>query len=123
MIGDSSIPVPHNRPNRRRARPGSRARHVLPRKDDIYDSLKEKSSQDNKACAHSSSDQAKPSPALQQNLEQIEAEAGQEEAAGAMLAAERVRIYGGYIDDMMSLCEPMLQVILSLFGSIDYVDP
>lgn len=39
-----------------------------------------------------------------------------------MPAAERVGIYGGYINDDMSLCEPTLQVILSLFGGIDYVD-
>ena len=37
--------------------------------------------------------------------------------------AQRLRIFGGEQGDEMSLCAPMLQVVMGLFGSLDYEDP
>jgi hypothetical protein len=38
--------------------------------------------------------------------------------------AERLRIFGGEASDGVSLCGPMLQVVLDLFdGGLDYQDP
>ncbi|KAF2461974.1 hypothetical protein BDY21DRAFT_4784 [Lineolata rhizophorae] len=34
-----------------------------------------------------------------------------------------VRVFGGEADDEVSLCEPMLKVVMALFDDIDYVDP
>ncbi|KAI9675660.1 MAG: hypothetical protein M1817_001027 [Caeruleum heppii] len=39
------------------------------------------------------------------------------------LQAEQQRIFGGEAGDEVSLCGPMLQVLLSLFGGLDYTDP
>ena len=40
------------------------------------------------------------------------------------LEQERTRMFGGELGDEVSLCEPMLQVVLSLFdGHLDYLDP
>lgn len=33
------------------------------------------------------------------------------------------RMFGGEVGDEVSLCEPMLRVVVSLFGALDYVDP
>ncbi|KAI9883274.1 MAG: hypothetical protein M1823_004953 [Watsoniomyces obsoletus] len=33
------------------------------------------------------------------------------------------RMFGGEIGDEVSLCVPMLRVVFSLFGDLDYVDP
>ena len=43
----------------------------------------------------------------------------QEEA----LEAQRLRFFGGEVGDEVSLCEPMLKVVMDLFNDIDYVDP
>jgi len=32
-------------------------------------------------------------------------------------------LYGGCPDDDVSLCPAMLDVVMSLFGDIDYIDP
>jgi hypothetical protein len=36
-----------------------------------------------------------------------------------------MRVFGGEVDDDddVSLCAPMLQVVLDLFDDVDYVDP
>lgn len=42
------------------------------------------------------------------------------------MAAEtqRLRIFGGEVGDEVSLCVPMLQVVMGLFnGRLDYEDP
>jgi hypothetical protein len=39
------------------------------------------------------------------------------------LAEEQRRIFGGEIGDEVSLCFKMLDVMLGLFGDMDYVDP
>ena len=43
--------------------------------------------------------------------------------SAARLEAEQRRVFGGEDGDEVSLCGPMLQVVLSLFGGVDYVDP
>lgn len=37
--------------------------------------------------------------------------------------AQRLRIFGGETGDEVSLCAPMLQVVMGLFGGLDYEDP
>jgi len=39
------------------------------------------------------------------------------------LEQEQIKLFGGELDDDVSLCEPMLQVVFHLFGGIDYTDP
>lgn len=39
------------------------------------------------------------------------------------IEAQRLRIFGGEAGDEVSLCEPMLRVVMDLFDDIDYVDP
>jgi hypothetical protein len=46
----------------------------------------------------------------------------QQEAAAA--EAQRLLIFGGEVGDEVSLCAPMLQVVMGLFnGRLDYEDP
>jgi hypothetical protein len=48
----------------------------------------------------------------------------QREHSEAMAAeAQRLRIFGGEKGDAVSLCAPMLQVVMGLFGGLDYEDP
>ncbi|KZF19731.1 hypothetical protein L228DRAFT_271051 [Xylona heveae TC161] len=37
--------------------------------------------------------------------------------------ADQRRIFGGEIGENISLCYPMLMVVMDLFGDLDYVDP
>lgn len=39
------------------------------------------------------------------------------------LELEQRRLFGGDVDDDVSLCESMLQVVFHLFGGLDYADP
>lgn len=39
------------------------------------------------------------------------------------LEAEQQRVFGGEVGDEVSLCYPMLMVVVGLFGGIDYEDP
>jgi hypothetical protein len=39
------------------------------------------------------------------------------------LEREQQRLFGGEVDDDVSLCPSMLNVVLCLFGDIDYIDP
>jgi hypothetical protein len=39
------------------------------------------------------------------------------------LETQRLRFFGGEVGDEVSLCEPMLKVVMDLFNDIDYVDP
>ena len=42
----------------------------------------------------------------------------------AMMEVERLRMFGGEAGDEVSLCAPMLDVVMTLFnGNIDYQDP
>lgn len=46
-----------------------------------------------------------------------------EEMDRMQLEQEQMNLFGGDIDDDVSLCEPMLQVVFRLFGGLDYTDP
>jgi len=42
----------------------------------------------------------------------------------AMMEVEQLRMFGGEAGDEVSLCKPMLDVVMTLFnGNIDYKDP
>jgi hypothetical protein len=49
-----------------------------------------------------------------------EAQAGMD---GLQLEQEEQRLFGGDVDDDGSLCLAMLDVVIRLFGDIDYTDP
>lgn len=77
------------------------------------------------------SDRTRPSPLFRQNFDQSwqrwkEREA-EEKALAEMdkmqLEQEQLLLFGGDIDDDVSLCPAMLSVVMGLFGDIDYVDP
>ena len=36
---------------------------------------------------------------------------------------EHLKLFGGDLDDDVSLCPAMLSVVMALFGDIDYIDP
>lgn len=40
-----------------------------------------------------------------------------------LLEQEQQRLFGGEVDDDVSLCPLMLNVVFHLFGDIDYIDP
>jgi hypothetical protein len=51
------------------------------------------------------------------------AEEAQAEMDRLQLEQERQRLFGGDGDDDGSLCLAMLDVVMRLFGDIDYTDP
>lgn len=54
--------------------------------------------------------------------QQLQIEREQQEAMAA--ETQRLRIFGGETGDEVSLCAPMLQVVMGLFnGRLDYEDP
>jgi hypothetical protein len=55
-------------------------------------------------------------------VRQVEEDA-QAEKDKLQLDQERLLLFGGDLDDDVSLCVPMLRVVMSLFGDIDYTDP
>jgi hypothetical protein len=77
------------------------------------------------------SDKTRPSPLLRQNFDQSwqrwKAREAEEQALAEMekmqLEQEQQRLFGGEVDDDVSLCPSMLNVVLHLFGDIDYIDP
>lgn len=123
--------VPHHRQNRRRERPGSRTRRTISRKFNIRDECEQGILDARDTSIPLPSDKAKPSPLLRQNFDQSwqrwKARQAEEEAQAEndklQLEQERVLLFGGEVDDDVSLCAPMLQVVMSLFGDIDYTDP
>ena len=46
-----------------------------------------------------------------------------ERARMSAVEAQRIHFFGGEIGDEVSLCAPMLQVVLDLWGGVDYLDP
>lgn len=46
-----------------------------------------------------------------------------EKARIADIEAQRIHFFGGEVGDEVSLCAPMLQVVLDLWGGVDYLDP
>ncbi|KAI9827720.1 MAG: hypothetical protein M1832_004209 [Thelocarpon impressellum] len=57
---------------------------------------------------------------LQNNRMAAQLEQARRRAAAARLETEQRRVFGGEVGDEVSLCGPMLQVVLSLFGGVDY---
>jgi len=57
-----------------------------------------------------------------QSQQQLQAQREHQEAMAA--EKQRLRIFGGETGDEVSLCAPMLQVVMGLFnGALDYEDP
>lgn len=46
-----------------------------------------------------------------------------EKARITTIEAQRIHFFGGEVGDEVSLCAPMLQVVLDLWGGVDYLDP
>jgi hypothetical protein len=123
--------VPHHRQNRRRERPGSRTRRTISRRSVIQCTVEEGIFDARDSSIPLPSDKSNPSPLLRQNFDQSwqrwkarqAEEAAQAEKDKLKLEQERVLLFGGEVDDDVSLCAPMLRVVMSLFGDIDYTDP
>lgn len=118
----------HQHKNRRRERPGARKRHALANKGGLSRELSEGA-----RLAHDPSLQLpfeyRPSP-LRQSLDLSwrvwkaqEAGAGAEQRDTESDEREQRRLFGGEVDDDVSLCANMLGVVYSLWGDIDYTDP
>jgi hypothetical protein len=123
--------TPHHRQNRRRERPGSRTRRTITRKSAFQSEYSEGILDARDASVPLPSDRTRPSPLFRQNFDQSwqrwkEREA-EEKALAEMdkmqLEQEQLLLFGGDIDDDVSLCPAMLSVVMGLFGDIDYVDP
>jgi len=128
----TTAPSPYHRKNRRRERPGARKRHALAHKEGLTQELNEGISMAHD-CTLSLPFESRASP-LRPNYERSwrawkAREAGQR--AADKERAERVeseekeqyRLFGGEVDDDVSLCRNMLDVVYSLWGDIDYTDP
>jgi hypothetical protein len=124
-------PAPHQRQNRRRERPGSRTRRTLTRKSNIQDACVQGIYDARDATVYLPSDKPTPSPLLRQSFDQSwerwKAREAEQKALAEMdqtqLELEQQRLFGGDVDDDVSLCESMLQVVMDLFGDLDYADP
>jgi hypothetical protein len=123
--------TPHQRQNRRRERPGSRSRRSITRKSLLQDMCREGFWDARDPTLHLPSDRATPSPLLRQSFDQSwekwKAREAEQKALAEMdktqLEQEQQRLFGGDVDDDVSLCESMLQVVMHLFGGLDYADP
>lgn len=121
---------PHHRQNRRRERPGSRTRHttrsrVMSTQDEFREAIHDARDSDLVLPG------IKPSPLLRQNFDQSwqrwKARQAEEAAVAELdkmqLEREQMQLFGGDLDDDVSLIEPMLRVVHYLFGGLDYTDP
>jgi hypothetical protein len=123
--------TPHHRQNRRRERPGSRTRRTITRKSNFQSDYTEGLLDALDTSVPLPSDKGRPSPLLRQNFDQSwqrwKARQAEEKALAEMdrmqLEQEQQRLFGGDVDDDVSLCPAMLGVMLRLFGDIDYIDP
>jgi len=142
-----TLPPPqtnNHRQNRRRERPGSRTRRTLSRKNAILYDCTEGLFDALDSTVLLPSDRSRPSPLLRQSFDQSWArwKAREAEEAAAlrvreqeqaqmkemdMLQQEQQRLralFGGdELDDDVSLIPAMLNVMMCLFGDIDYSDP
>jgi hypothetical protein len=125
-----STNVSYHRPNRRRERPGSRARRTLTlsRKANSHFDCAEGLHDALDTSVALPSDKPCPSPLLRQNFDQSwqrwkarQVEEREEDKA----LQEQLRLFGGDLDEDVSAIPDatMLDVVLRLFGDIDYVDP
>lgn len=135
MVGlNGYTTTPHHRQNRRRERPGSRTRRTITRKslfqsecsEGLLDAL------DNSVYLPSDKGRSGPSPLMRQHFDQSwqrwKARQAEEKALAEMdkLQAEQEQqmlLFGGDEFDDVSLCPAMLNVVICLFGDIDYTDP
>jgi hypothetical protein len=103
------------RHNRRRSRPRGRGQSKVDSRPDVYEARAILSDADFAVGILPGQYQ------MNQMWRQRLAEERQLEAD--RLAEEQRRIFGGDIGDEVSLCFKMLDVMLGLFGDMDYVDP
>ena len=123
--------TPHHRQNRRRERPGSRTRRTITRKSAFQSECADGILDARDANVPLPSDRTRPSPLFRQNFDQSwqrwKAREAEEKALAEMdkmqLEQEQLLLFGGDIDDDVSLCPAMLSVVMGLFGDIDYIDP
>ncbi|KAK2630265.1 hypothetical protein QTJ16_001085 [Diplocarpon rosae] len=123
--------TPHHRHNRRRERPGSRSRRTITRKADIAYDLREGLLDARDAEYNIPTDNTRPSPLLRQNFNQSwqrwQARKAEEKVLSKadMTQSEKEQLvrFGGELGDDVSLIPAMLDVLVSLFGDVDYVDP
>jgi hypothetical protein len=129
--------APHHRQNRRRERPGSRARRTIARKVNIQYDCCEGLLDAHDPDVSLPSDKPHPSPLLRQNFDRSwqrwKARQAEEMALAEMdtmqlLEEEQRRLFGSDvaddIDDVSLIPDhAMLGVVLNLFGDIDYIDP
>ncbi|KAG9232241.1 hypothetical protein BJ875DRAFT_381124 [Amylocarpus encephaloides] len=124
--------TPNHRQNRRRERPGSRTRRTVTRKANIQAECTEGFLDAYDSNVALPSDRARPSPLLRESVHQSwqrwKERAAEEQALEEMdrlqaVGREQQILYGGDVDDDVSLCPAMLDVVMSLFGDIDYIDP
>lgn len=87
-------------------------------------------------CSHADPDYApfnktKASPTRNDDFDQIweqwqyrkAVDAAAADLKRTQLEQEQIKLCGGELDDDVSLCEPMVRVLMDLFGDIDYIDP
>lgn len=127
--------TPNHRQNRRRERPGSRTRRTITRKSAMQSDFSEGLIDAFDLNVKLPSDRSNPSPLLRQNFDNAwqkwkarEAEEKverneRERELEAELEKEQLRLFGGEVDDDVSLCPEMLRVVWRLWGDIDYIDP
>ncbi|KAH8815879.1 hypothetical protein F5884DRAFT_198992 [Xylogone sp. PMI_703] len=141
-----TLPPPqttNHRQNHRRERPGARTRRTLSRKNEILYDCTEGLFDARDSSVFLPSDRSRPSPLLRQSFDQSWARWKAREAEAAAVAAavkaqahlremdklqqeqQRLRaLFGGdELDDDVSLIPAMLNVMVRLFGDIDYPDP
>ena len=134
VVSSRDTVAPHHRPNRRRERPGSRQRRSIDRKASIHRDSVEGIRDALDPSVRLLSDRARPSPLFLQSFDQTwrrwKARQAEEEARAELekhrlqLKKEQLRLFGGEVDDDVSLfISEMLDVVLRLFGDIDYTDP
>jgi hypothetical protein len=126
-------PLPYHRQNRRRERPGARKRHALAHKESISAEL-----EDGYLLARDSTlsfPYEHKTPPLRQNYdrswqrwkaretEQRVREEEDRQRRVKEMAEEQLRMFGGEVQDDVSLCLSMLGVVYSLWGDVDYTDP
>lgn len=136
MVNNGYTTTPNHRQNRRRERPGSRTRRTITRKSSVQFEYSEGILDAFDYDVQLPSDKTRPSPLLRQNFDQSWQRWKTREAEEKALALaemqrvqleleeqEHLKLFGGDIDDDVSLCPGMLSVVMHLFGSIDYIDP
>ena len=126
VIGTTTL-----RQNRRRQRPGSRTRRTISRKANTLEDCDEGCPDSRDANPLPSSSKVNLRPLSRQDFDQcwqrwkvrrVEEES-QTEMDRLLLEHGQQRLFGGDSGDDGSLCLAMLDVVMRLFGDIDYTDP